>query len=126
MRTVLLLLLAMVAIKTTSATTATGQEACSKPYIACLDKCVTRLSKTLQDSCMEACQTQNNACFSKVFGGPGTNVQTVRQEPAREAIGADAPPQGGKPAGEALAADEPRPAAKPARPAMKPSERRPQ
>ena len=81
MKTVLLLLLAMLAIKTTSATNAVGQDTCQKPYIACMDKCVGRASATLQNSCMEACQTQNTACFSQVLGGPGPG-QTVVQEPA--------------------------------------------
>src|SRR5262245_65169145 len=69
MRTVLLLLLAMLAVKTAAVTAASGQDACSNAYTGCLDKCVARPSKSLQDSCVEACQTQNNACFSKVFGG---------------------------------------------------------
>ncbi len=124
MKTVLLLLLAMLAIKTTTMTSATGQDACSKVYVSCLDKCTTRPSKTLQDSCMEMCQSQNNGCFSKVFGAPGPGMsQTVRQEP--QVMGA--PPPTPAPA----AAEEPRPAAKAAaarvpKPAMKPAERRPQ
>ena len=117
MRTVLLLLLAMLAIKTTSTTSATGQEACSKPYTACMDRCVVRPSKTLQDSCMETCQTQSNACFSQKFGVPGPTAITVKEEPGKAALAADE----ARPAG--------KPAAKPtmtAKPAMKPSERRPQ
>jgi hypothetical protein len=101
MKTVLLLLLAMLAIKTTSATSAVGQHACQKPYIACMDKCVGRPSATLQNSCMEACQTQNRACFSQVLGAPGPG-QTVIQEPAAAQAAANGEP----------AAEEPRPAKK--------------
>ena len=76
MKTVLLLLLAMLAIKTTTTTTAVGQDACSKPYVACIDKCVTKPSKMLQDDCIERCQSQAKVCFS---GGPDPHVQTVRE-----------------------------------------------
>lgn len=113
MRTVFVLLLAMLAIKTTSAV---GQDACSNGYTSCLDKCVARPSKTLQDSCMETCQTQNNACFSKVLGGPGPTAVTVKED---------------APKGDSVAADGERPAAKPAAKKQvatpaKPAERRAQ
>jgi hypothetical protein len=119
MKTVLLLLLAMLAIKTTTTTSATGQEACSKGYIACLDKCVARPTPAMQETCMQTCQTQNNACFSQVYGGPGPNAVTVKQ---------DAAPSSDTPAGDAaaLASDQEQPkakkAAKPAKTA-KPRER---
>lgn len=85
MRTVLLLLLAMLAIKTTTTTSATGQEACSKPYTACVDKCVSRPTPALQDSCMQACQTQSTACYSQQYGGPGPNAVTVKADDANPA-----------------------------------------
>jgi hypothetical protein len=50
MKTVLLLMLAMLAIKTTTTTSATGQEACSKGYIACVSKCVGRPSAATQET----------------------------------------------------------------------------
>ena len=54
-----------------------------------------RPSKTLQDTCFEACQSQNRACSAKICGTPrGTEVV---QQPA--------------PAGEALAAKDEAPAA---------------
>ena len=117
MRTVLLLWLAMLAIKTTSTTSATGQEACSKSYTACMDRCVARSSKTLQDSCMETCQTQNNACFSQKFGAPGPTAITAKEEPGKAALAADEERPAGKPAAKP---------SKTAKPAMKPLERRPQ
>jgi hypothetical protein len=117
MRTVLLLWLAMLAIKTTSTTSATGQEACSKSYTACMDRCVARPSKTLQDSCMETCQTQNNACFSQKFGAPGPTAITAKEEPGKAALAADEERPAGKPAAKPT---------KTAKPAMKPLERRPQ
>ena len=103
MKTVLLLLLAMLAIKTTTTTSATGQEAGSN--IACLDKCVGRPTPAMQETCMQTCQTQNNACFSQVYGGPGPTAVTVKQ---------DAAPANATPAGDAaaLASDEEQPKAK--------------
>ena len=71
MKTIFLLLLAVLAIKSTTTTSAVGQEACTKAYIACLDKCVGR-SPAMQESCMQTCQTQNTACFSK--GTSGSNA----------------------------------------------------
>ncbi len=127
MRTVLLLLLAMLAIKT-STSIALGQQACTGAYTGCLDKCVARPSKNLQDTCMEACQTQNNACFSKMFGGPNRNTATVKQEEAPpNAAPAAAASAHGEPAA-ALASDEQqqpkKPAAKPTKTA-KPAQQRP-
>ncbi len=150
MKLVFMLLMAMLVIKTTGAQ---GQQACSNAYIGCMDKCVSRPSQSLQDNCIEACQSQNNACFSKAYGAPGTGVQSVRQEPARRGdaqartqpsgeapADAQAGAQAGVQAGAAAAdqaapdADEPRQAAKPvksakptktAKPAAK-SERRAQ
>ena len=104
MKTVLLLLLAMLAIKTTTTTSAVGQEACSKGYIACLDKCVARPSAAMQETCMNSCQTQNNAVLAGVWR-PGPNAVTVKQ---------DAAPANATPAGDAaaLASDEQQPKAK--------------
>jgi hypothetical protein len=115
MRTVLLLLLAVLAFKTTGTTSATAQDACSKPYVACMDKCVTRPSKSLQDTCMETCQTQNKACFSNVFGGPGPDVQTVRENADTPDRAVAAKPE--QPAGAAKAAASAKPAGKPQQPA---------
>jgi hypothetical protein len=103
MRTVLLLLLAMLAVKT-STSIAVGQQACSTAYTGCLNKCVARPSKALQDNCMEACQTQNNACFSKVFGGPNPNTAVRQDAPAIAGPGAE--PANPAPAAAALASDE--------------------
>ena len=107
MKTVLLLLLAMLAIKTTAMTSAVGQEACTNAYTGCLDKCVARPTPAMQDSCMQSCQTQSNACFSKVYGGPGPNAVTVKQQEA---------PANAGPADAALAADDQAPPKKTAKP----------
>jgi len=103
MKTVLLLLLAMLATKTTSVTTAVGQNACSKPYIGCMDRCVSRPTATLQNSCIEACQTQNNACFSQMLGAPGPAqtimpAQTIVQEPETAQAAASEEPAAEEPA----------------------------
>lgn len=117
MKPVLLLLLAMLAIKTTT-TTAIGQDACSKAYVGCVDKCVARPTPQLQEGCMQACQTQNNACYSQVFGGPGPNAVTVRQEDGQPNV----TPAGENPEAAALASDE----KKAKKPARKRAERRAQ
>jgi len=67
---------------------------------------------------MDTCQTQNNACFSQVLGGPGPNAQTVREEPAKpdNAVA-------GKSEGRAAKVAAP---AKPAVKTAKPAERKPQ
>jgi hypothetical protein len=122
MRTALLLLLAMLAVQTTGTTGAMAQDACSKPYVACIDKCVARPSKSLQDTCMEACQTQNNACFSNVFGGPGPGVQTVREatDQPDNAVAAQAEQPAAKAAASAKPAGKPQQsAAKPQQPAQR-------
>jgi hypothetical protein len=122
MRTVLLLLLAVLAVKTIGTTSATAQDACSKPYVACVDKCVTRPSKSLQDTCMEACQTQNKACFSNVFGGPGPGVQTVREnaDTSDSAVAARPEPSAAEAAASAAPAGKPQQsAAKPQQPAQR-------
>jgi hypothetical protein len=119
MRTVLLLLLAMLAIKTTAVTTASGQDACSKGYTGCVDRCVTRPSQSLQDTCIESCQTQAKACFSS--GGPGSNVQTVHEAPKPQNKAADKPE---RPAAKVAAPEKPAAKmaapAKPAKPERKP------
>lgn len=113
MRTVFLLLMAMLVIKTT---TAQGQQACTNAYVACSDRCVSRVSKQLQDNCFEACQSQNNACFAKIYGNPGSSSQSQTAQPQQEQPPRDAQAQQqpqGQPA-EVEAAEEPQQAAKPA------------
>ena len=139
MKPLLLLLLVMLSANTTGdMSRAHAQEACSKSYVSCLDRCVTRPSKALQDGCMEACQTQNNACYSQVYGGPGPNSVTVKKEPAKDANAAVAsdgqqpeakppvppvePVQSAKPAQTAKPAKTAKPT-KTAKPAAKPERR---
>jgi len=138
MKTVFMFLVAMLAIETTSAQ---GQDACSKSYVSCMDKCVSRPSESLQANCIEACQSQNNACFSKAYGGPSTAIQTARPAPSQAKDAKDAqaatpdsaapqaavppsvvPPVGSEQAGTEQAAEQPRRKAKPtktAKPAAK-------
>ncbi len=116
MRIVLLLLLAMLAIKTTTTTSAVGQPACQKNYIGCLDKCVGRPTPQLQETCMGTCQTQNNACFSQVYGAPGPNAVTVKEEAPKGAAPRTEAPRADMPNAEnatAEAEQPPAPAAKP-------------
>ncbi len=82
MKTVFLLLMAMLVIKTTSAQ---GQDVCSKSYISCVDQCVAKPSASLQGTCIESCQSQNNVCAAKVYGGENMNTaKTVTPEEAAE------------------------------------------
>ena len=128
MKTVFLILVAMLAIETTSAQ---GQDACSKSYVSCMDKCVSRPSESLQANCIEACQSQNNACFSKAYGGPTKAIQTVRPAPSQAKDAKDAqaatpdsaaPQAAVPPVGSEQAAEQPPRKAKPtktAKPAAK-------
>ncbi len=116
MRTVLLLLMAMLVIKTTSAQ---GHEACTKSYISCVDQCVAKPSQSLQESCIGSCQQGNNACSARSYGGDNmSNAKAVTPEEAAKREEA-----------EAKAAAKPAKPVKPARqmaaPA-KPMDRRPQ
>src|SRR5262245_36059927 len=56
-------------------------------------------------ACTEACQTQNNACFAKVCGGPNPNTATAKQDAPANA-GPSAEPANPAPAAAALASDE--------------------
>ena len=80
MKTVFLLLLAMLVVKTTAVQ---AQNACSKGYTSCVDKCVGKASQSLQNTCIEACQSQNNVCAGKAFGGDNlTKAATVDKSDA--------------------------------------------
>jgi hypothetical protein len=116
MKTVFLLLMAMLVVKTTSAQ---GQEVCSKSYISCVDQCVAKPSASLQGTCIESCQSQNNVCAAKVYGADNTSTaKSVTPEEVAERDEAKA----AKPA--AKAAKQAAPARQMAAPARQ--ERRPQ
>ena len=111
MKMVFLLLMAMFVVKTTSAQ---GQEVCSKSYISCVDKCVAKPSGTLQGTCIEACQTQNNMCAAKVYGGENmSTAKTVTPEEVAEREEATAAKPAAKPAKAARTAKPARQSAAP-------------
>ncbi len=117
MKTVVLLLMAMLAVETASAQ---GQDACTKSYIACVDKCVAKPSQTLQESCIGSCQGENNACSARAYGGANVSTaKTVTPEEAAQREEAEAKAKSAKPAKAA------KPARQVAEPA-KPTDRRPQ
>lgn len=63
--TVVVLLIAMIAVKTSNAN---SQEACSQGYVGCIDTCVKKPGA--QDQCIAVCQQRNDQCASKVYGTP--------------------------------------------------------
>ena len=63
---------------------ASSQEVCLKGYQTCMDTCGSRPTAQMQDTCIQNCQTQNNACSDRVFGsrnGATVNVPAA-QAPA--------------------------------------------
>jgi hypothetical protein len=67
-----MLVMAMFAVQTTGAH---AQDMCSKPYVACIDKCVGNPSPSMQDTCIGSCQRQNTSCSAKLYGG--VNLSTA-------------------------------------------------
>jgi len=61
--TIVLLLIAMIAVKTSNAN---SQDACTPKYVSCIDTCVAK--KGGQDQCIAACQQKNDTCAAGVFG----------------------------------------------------------
>ena len=81
MRIVFLLLVAMLAIKTSAAL---SQDACSRDYVACMDGCVAK--RTGEARCIEACQNKNSTCAANYFSTVQT--PTAKVQPANEAADA--------------------------------------
>jgi hypothetical protein len=63
--TIVLMLVAMMAVKTSNAN---SQEACSQGYVGCVDSCLKKPGG--QDQCIALCQQRNDQCASKVYGTP--------------------------------------------------------
>ena len=77
MKTTGLLIAALLAIATGQAV---SQEVCNQSYLACLNRCVTKLpTVTTQDVCMQDCQRSNNSCSAKFFSAPVRSPQYVQQ-----------------------------------------------
>jgi hypothetical protein len=73
MKTLFLSLVAVLAIGTAAQA---QQDACTNSYIGCVDKCVARPTQALQETCISSCQSQNNVCAGKVYGGD--NMSTAK------------------------------------------------
>ena len=69
MKSMAMLVAATAAALVVNTSGALSQEACSKAYVACMNVCVERPSKNLQDTCMNSCQMNNNRCSAEVYGG---------------------------------------------------------
>ena len=84
--------------------TASSQGACQQEYTGCLDSCVSRSSKTLQDSCFNSCEGRNNLCSESVYGKRPFNAvpaNTAQQKGgAKDALAKEpaAAPQAAEPA----------------------------
>ena len=83
--------------------TASSQGACQQEYVGCLDSCVSRSSKKLQDSCLNSCEGSNNLCAERVYGKRPFNgaVSTAPQKGgAKDALAKEpaAAPQAAEPA----------------------------
>ena len=86
MKTVILLLAALLLVKTSAAF---GNEVCQKGYVGCVEACVT--ARHSQEPCIEKCQARNNACYAGAFGGqPAAPEEPQRaQAPADERKASD-------------------------------------
>ena len=68
MKTTGLLVAALLAI---SASQSFSQEVCNQSYLACLNRCTTKMPTVpTQDLCMQDCQRSNNSCSAKYFSAP--------------------------------------------------------
>jgi hypothetical protein len=69
MKAIAILPAAAAAILTLSISVASSQEVCLKDYQACMEGCGSKQSTQMQDACFQNCQTNNNMCSDRVFGG---------------------------------------------------------
>jgi len=102
--TIVLMLVAMMAVKTSNAN---SQEACSQSYVGCIDTCVKKPGS--QDQCIAMCQQKNDECASKIYGTPAPVAEGVTKETgeamdARDDGTAEAPKEAPKPRAKAAAA----------------------
>jgi hypothetical protein len=82
MKTILLLLTSLLVL---AAPAALAQEdACSKQYGACMDRCSSR-PQSVQGSCGQSCEANSNQCYVGLYGHPPAAGQATAAEPARDA-----------------------------------------
>jgi hypothetical protein len=70
--------------------TASSQQACQKEYLACVDSCATRPSKTMQDGCFRSCEGKNNFCAESVYGKRPMNAAPASVAGAEKGRAAEA------------------------------------
>jgi hypothetical protein len=68
MKVFAILPVAAVAILGLNIVPASSQKACQAEYMACMDYCGARSSKTIQDTCFTSCESKNNMCAERVYG----------------------------------------------------------
>jgi hypothetical protein len=69
MKSMTMLVAATAAVLAVNTSGALSQEVCSKAYGVCMNACVQKSAKDVQDACMSSCQAKNNQCSAEVFGG---------------------------------------------------------
>jgi hypothetical protein len=100
MKAIAILPAAAAALLMLGVSVASSQEVCLKGYQACMEACGSRPTAQMQDTCIQNCQTQNNACADSVFGNraPGGAIVNVpaAQAPAAKDAMAKKEPRGKK------------------------------
>jgi hypothetical protein len=84
MKTILLLLTSLLVLAAPVALA--QQDACSKQYGACMDRCSSR-PQSAQGSCAQSCEANSNQCYVGLHGQPPAAGQATVAEPARDAQG---------------------------------------
>jgi hypothetical protein len=113
MKSMAMLAAATAAALVVNASGALSQEVCSKAYGVCMNACVEKAAKDVQDACMNSCQAKNNQCSAEVFGGrqergpaaqspvDGKKAKEVTSPPPRKVDVAPRPADAGKDASRA-------------------------
>lgn len=81
MKQLVLMIIALLAIKTSSAF---SQDTCAPAFESCMSACGA-LSAKGQERCIESCQAKNSACYGKSWGIPShfsTNKPGAAAQPA--------------------------------------------
>ena len=75
MKTLPILLASLMITASSAAFAQSRSDMCHNQMIPCLDQCSTRPSKSLQDTCTKVCENNTNACYTKLYGNPGSRPQ---------------------------------------------------
>ena len=103
MKSMTMLLTATAAMLAVNSSSALSQQACTQSYVSCMDVCVGRPAKGMQDQCIAACQAKNDQCSEKIYGVRKEPVGTTQQAGeannvlAKEADRSAEPPAGPAP-----------------------------